>query len=144
ITFNALGGYLGLSTRVNYDPSVLADLNQNQAAHYVITGDLVSRLGGGHVGGQMYVLDYRTVNPHTNEVVKLDLIEGHRIETGFYAGLHAFDAFTVAQNLFSTTTPQQWYLPMASLQNTAGLLGNILNGRDVGRAESVPRLLAGL
>ncbi len=150
VTFNALGGYLGLSTRVGYDPSVLADLNPNQAAHYVITGDLVSRLGGdpiagiGHVGGSMYLLDYRTVNPETGNVVKVDLIESHRIESGFYAGLHALDAFTVAQNLFSTTSPQQWYLPMASLQNTAGLLGNILNGRDVGRAESVPRLLAGL
>ena len=150
VTFNAVGGYLGLSTRVSYDPSVLADLNPNQVAHYVITGDLVSRLGGdptvgiGHVGGQVYLLDYRTVNPDTGELVKLDLIEGHRIETGFYAGLHALNAFTVAQNLFSTTSREQWNLPMASLQNTAGLLGNILNGRDVGRAESYPRLLARL
>ncbi|MBC7837923.1 MAG: putative Ig domain-containing protein [Nitrospiraceae bacterium] len=149
ITFNALGGYLGLTSHLGpYQASVLSGLGQ--AAHYVITGDLVSRLGGdpvagiGHVGGQVYLLDYRTVNPDMGELVKLDLIEGHRIETGFYAGLHALNAFTVAQNLFSTTTPQQWYLPMASLQNTAGLLGNILNGRDVGRAESVPRLLAGL
>ncbi|HSL03114.1 MAG TPA: putative Ig domain-containing protein [Nitrospiraceae bacterium] len=149
ITYNALGGYLGLTSHLGpYQASVLDGLGQ--AAHYVITGDLVSRLGGdptagiGHVGGQMYLLDYRTVNPDTSELVKLDLIEGHRIETGFYAGLHALNAFTVAQNLFSTMTPQHWYLPMASLQNTAGLLGNILNGRDVSRAESVPRLLAGL
>ena len=35
----------------------------------------------------MYLLDFRTVVPHTEELVKLDLIEGHRIETGFYAGL---------------------------------------------------------
>ncbi len=149
ITYNALGGYLGLTSNLGpYQASVLDGLGQ--AAHYVITGDLVSRLGGdpttgiGHVGGQVYLLDYRTVNPDTGELVKLDLIEGHRIESGFYAGLHALDAFTVAQDLFSTTSPQQWYLPMASLQNAAGLLGNILNGRDVGRAESYPRLLAGL
>jgi Ca2+-binding RTX toxin-like protein len=149
VTFNALGGYLGLTSNLGpYQASVLSGLGQ--AAHYVITGDLVSRLGGdpttgiGHVGGQVYLLDYRTVNPDTGELVKLDLIEGHRIETGFYAGLHALDAFTVATPLFQSQTPQQWYLPMASLQNTAGLFGNILNGRDVGRAESVPRLLAGL
>ena len=153
ITFNAFAGYLALNDPTKgggYSASVLAGINADKSAHYLITGDLVSRLGGdpttgiGHVGGQVYLLDYRTVDPDTGELVKLDLVEGHRIETGFYAGLHALDAFTVAKNLFSTTTPQQWYLPMASLQNTAGLLGNILNGRDVGRAESVPRLLAGL
>ena len=83
------------------------------------------------------------MDPNTEAVVKLDLIEGHRIETGFYAGLHAVDAFTVATPLFQTQTPQQWYFQMAALQNTAGLLGNILNGRDVSRAESYPRLLAG-
>ena len=111
---------------------------------------MASRLGGdptagiGHVGGQMYLLDYRTVNPSTGELVKLDLVEGHRIETGFYAGLHSSDAFTVATPLFQAQTPQQWYLPMTSLQNTAGLLGGILNGREVGRADSYPRLLAGL
>lgn len=148
ITLNALGGYLGLTSHLGtYQASVLDDLGQ--AAHYVITGDLASRLGGdptagiGHVGGQVYLLDYRTVDPNTEAVVKLDLIEGHRIETGFYAGLHAVDAFTVATPLFQTQTPQQWYFQMASLQNTAGLLGNILNGRDVSRAESYPRLLAG-
>ena len=51
------------------------------------------------------------------ELVKLDLIEGHRIETGFYAGLHGSSMFTVAQNLLSTTTPQQWH--PTCRQNTA-------------------------
>jgi hypothetical protein len=44
VTFNALGGYLGLTSNLGpYQASVLSGLGQ--AAHYVITGDLVSRLG---------------------------------------------------------------------------------------------------
>ena len=149
ITFNALGGYSGLVSNLgSYQASVLDGLGQ--AAHFVITGDMASRLGGdptvgiGQVGGQVYLLDYQTVNPTTFETVKMDLVEAHRIETGFYAGLNASLGFTVAQDLFSTTSPRDWYFQMSSLQNTAGLLGGILNGRDVGRTESYPRLLAGL
>ena len=70
---------MGLTSHLGtYQASVLDDLGQ--AAHYVITGDLASRLGGdptagiGHVGGQVYLLDYRTVDPNTEAVVKLDLI----------------------------------------------------------------------
>ena len=153
ITFNALGGYVALNDPTKgggYSASILTGINTNLSAHYVITGDLVSRLGGdpttgvGHVGGQLYLLDYRTVNPNTGALANLDLVESHRIETGFYAGLHAGDAFSVGTPLFQNQSPHEWYFQMASLQNTAGLLGNILNGRDVSRAESYPRLLAGL
>ena len=42
---------------------------------------MASRLGGdptvgiGQVGGQVYLLDYQTVNPTTFETVKMDLVE---------------------------------------------------------------------
>lgn len=87
-TFNALGGQLGLQRNSpGFNAGVLTDLGAS--AHFVIDGDLVSRLGGGHVGGPVYQLDYLStrINPDTSQPYFLDAIAGHRIETGFYANL---------------------------------------------------------
>jgi hypothetical protein len=88
ITFNALGGYSGLVSNLgSYEASVIDGFGQ--AAHFVITGDMASRLGGdptvgiGQVGGQVYLLDYRTVNPITFETVKMDLVEAHGLKPDF-------------------------------------------------------------
>jgi len=63
-TFNALSGTSALtqnlaSTRnqnVQFDPQLLAPLAEN-IRHFVVDGDFVSRLGGGHVGGQTLVVE---------------------------------------------------------------------------------------
>ncbi|ALA57586.1 calcium-binding protein [Nitrospira moscoviensis] len=143
-TFNALGGQLGLQRNSSgFNPSILNGLGAS--AHFVIDGDLVSRLGGGHVGGSVYQLDFVStqINPETGQPYFLDLIGGHRIETGFYANLAPLVTFDEARAL-TPTEVSQYYLPMASLQKTAALLGNILNGKDIAPLESVPRLVAGL
>jgi Ca2+-binding RTX toxin-like protein len=58
VTFNALGGVLALSdpelSTTGYDPTLASTIN---AAHYKIAGDLVSRLGDDHVGGDLLVID---------------------------------------------------------------------------------------
>ena len=53
-TWNALGGVWGLQRNGDYDPSIVTGLN---ARHYYRSDDLVSRLGKGHVGGEMLRLD---------------------------------------------------------------------------------------
>jgi Ca2+-binding RTX toxin-like protein len=62
VTFNALGGELGLKNPdlypAGYDESITQTIN---AAHYKITGDIFSRLGGDHIGGELLAID-RPVN----------------------------------------------------------------------------------
>jgi len=143
-TFNAFGGQLALQRNSpGFDTTVLTGLGAS--AHFVIDGDLVSRLGGGHVGGPVYQLDYFStrINPSTGQPYFLDLIEGHRIETGFYANLTPLPTFEEAK-LLTPSELSAYYLPMASLQKVSGLFGNILNGKDVSPAESIPRLFAGV
>jgi len=144
MTFNAFGGQLALQQNSpGFNPTILTGLGAS--AHFVIDGDLVSRLGVGHVGGPVYQLDYVStrINPDTGQPYFLDLIDGHRIETGFYANVAPLEAFDEARQL-TPTEVSAYYLPMASLQKVSGLLGNILNGKDVSPLESVPRLYAGL
>ena len=143
-TFNALGGQLGLQRNSpGFNQTILNGLGAS--AHLVIDGDLVSRLGGGHVGGPVYQLDYLSarINPNTSQPYFLNAIDGHRIETGFYANLSPLVTFDEAK-LLSPQEVSGYYLPMASLQKMSALLGNILNGKDVSPAESIPRLLAGM
>ncbi|MFO0707319.1 MAG: hypothetical protein U0412_10760 [Nitrospira sp.] len=143
-TFNALGGQLGLQRNSpGFNATILNGLGAS--AHFVIDGDLVSRLGGGHVGGPMYQLDYLStrINPETGQPYFLDAIAGHRIETGFYGNLTPLVTFDEARPL-TPTEVSAYYLQMASLQKISGLLGNILNGKDVSPIESIPRMFAGL
>ncbi len=144
ITFNALGGQLGLQRNSpGFSTTILNGLGAS--AHFVIDGDLASRFGDGHVGGPVYQLDFVStrINSETGQPFFLDLIEGHRIETGFYANLAPLLTFEEARLL----TPEEtstYYIPMGSIQKTAALIGNILNGKDVAPLESIPRLVAGL
>jgi hypothetical protein len=54
-TFNALGGQNAITqySGAAYDPIVLSGI---PTAHYYTHGDLVSQLGGGHLGGNTYIL----------------------------------------------------------------------------------------
>ena len=94
-TFNALGGLKGLvdnlpTTGVQhtaYDPMVLQGLGLS--GHFYVTNDLVSRFGGGHVGGDTFLLDFKSdnINPVTGQPYAYGMVDAHRIETGFYANL---------------------------------------------------------
>lgn len=93
-TFNALGGLKGLVENLptsgvqhaSYNPTALQGLGQS--GHFYVTNDLVSRFGGGHVGGDTFLLDFKSYR--TNDLGQqyaYGLVDAHRIETGFYANL---------------------------------------------------------
>jgi hypothetical protein len=56
VTFNALGGELGLE-QMNEGGLSQAVLDSINAAHYRINSDPISRLGNNHIGGPLITLD---------------------------------------------------------------------------------------
>jgi hypothetical protein len=56
-TFNSLGGVAGLQDRYEdvFNPSLLDPIASN-INHFYVEGDLIARLGEGHVGGQTYLV----------------------------------------------------------------------------------------
>jgi Ca2+-binding RTX toxin-like protein len=90
-TFNALGARDGLVRYGNKPADLLAAFdagfaNADRVAHYYVTNDLISRLGGGHIGGSEYRLNFASdrFDPKTGEALLINPLEAHRIETGFY------------------------------------------------------------
>ena len=137
-TFNGLGGLKGLTDHVGYDPTVLQGLGLS--GHFYVTNDMVSRFGDGHVGGETFLLDFRS--DRTNDLGQqyaYGLVDAHRIETGFYANLRpgALLEFQVSPG----TSPIA-YLNVDSAQEYAALLGNLLNNKELGLVESRFRLVA--
>ncbi|MBK9308279.1 MAG: DUF2974 domain-containing protein [Nitrospira sp.] len=137
-TFNGLGGLKGLTDHGGYDPTVLQGLGLS--GHFYVTNDMVSRFGGGHVGGDTFLLDFRS--DRTNDLghqYAYGLIDAHRIETGFYDNLRpgALLEFQV-----SPGTSPIGYLNVDSVQEYAALLGNLLNNQNLGLVESRFRLVA--
>jgi hypothetical protein len=145
-TFNGLGGLKGLVDNLPssgiqhaaYDPTVLQGLGLS--GHFYVTNDLVSRLGGGHVGGDTFLLDFKSgnLNPDTTQPYAYGLVDAHRIETGFYANLRpgALLEFQVSPG----TSPIA-YLNVDSVQDVAALFGNLLNNKNLGLIESRFRLV---
>lgn len=144
-TFNGLGGLKGLVDNLptsgvqhaSYDPTILQGLGLS--GHFYITNDLVSRFGGGHVGGDTFLLDFRS--DRTNDFghqYAYGLVDAHRIETGFYANLRpgALLEFQVSPG----TSPIA-YLNVDSMQEYAALFGNLLNNKNFGLTESRFRLV---
>jgi len=89
VTFNALGGLTGLEANVtDYDPGALPLFD---SAHFVVDGDFVSRLGDGHLGGDVYLLERVATgdyfNPLQDQLVDyqdgdaFDLVSGHVLNT---------------------------------------------------------------
>jgi Ca2+-binding RTX toxin-like protein len=144
-TFNGLGGLKGLVDNLPssgiqhaaYDSTVLQGLGLS--GHFYVTNDLISRFGDGHVGGDTFLLDFKS--DRTNGVGQqytYGLFDAHRIETGFYANLRpgALLEFQVSPG----TSPIA-YLDVDSVQNVAALFGNLLNNKNLGLAESRFRLV---
>jgi hypothetical protein len=129
-TFNGLGGVLGLQQNVagGYQSSVLADIGSS--AHFYTEGDLVSRLGSlngvGHTGGTAYFLNAHAsqIDPDTGEPFLLNVVDAHRIETGFYPFLLLGTEFEAA-----VARPID-YLPMQNVERIAALYGRIANDQD--------------
>ncbi len=139
-TFNALGGLKGLTDHLAYDPTVLQGLGLS--GHFYVANDLVSRFGGGHVGGDTFLLDFKS--DRTNDLGQryaYGLVDAHRIETGFYANLRpgALLEFQVSPG----TSPIA-YLNVDSVQDVAALFGNLLNNQSLGLVESRFRLVGAL
>lgn len=145
-TFNGLGGLKSLIDNLPtsgvqhaaYDPTILQGLGLS--AHFYVANDMVSRFGGGHVGGDTFLLDFRS--DRTNDLGQQyahGLVDAHRIETGFYANLRpgALLEFQV-----SLGTSPIAYLNVDSVQEYAALLGNLLNNGALGLVESRFRLVA--
>ena len=147
-TFNAVGGLKGLVDHLSttgiqhttYDPTVLQGLGLS--GHFYVTNDLVSRFGGGHVGGDTFLLDFKSghLDPDTTQAYAYGLVDAHRIETGLYANLRpgALLEFQVA------SARGVDYLNVDSVQEVAALFGNLLNNKDLGLVESRFRLIAAI
>ncbi|MBK7764857.1 MAG: hypothetical protein IPI44_01390 [Sulfuritalea sp.] len=143
-TFNGLGAEAGLKAHISdYDSGLLAGLGQ--VAHYVIDNDLVSRLGGGHVGanGQVIKLDW-TYLGGTSLGKPMDLGDSHRIETAFYTHLDASGAGLAAGSIVQEGSNDFKLVNAANAAAWAALLGNLGNNSDVTPLEAPFRLLAGV
>ncbi|MDH5348457.1 MAG: DUF2974 domain-containing protein [Nitrospira sp.] len=93
-TFNGLGGLKGLVDNLPasgiqhaaYDSTILQGLGLS--GHFYVTNDMVSRFGDGHVGGETFLLDFRSDRINDlGQQYAYGLVDAHRIETGFYANL---------------------------------------------------------
>ncbi|WP_459873301.1 putative Ig domain-containing protein, partial [Endothiovibrio diazotrophicus] len=134
-TFNGLGGESGLEQNFRgagdsaYNPALLDGLN---AHHFYIDGDLVSRLGGGHVGGATYRFD-NVLDPAGRP---FDPGEGHLLGT--------FGPLIAQSGGFPTTPAPIDYLQIDSLQKSAAAISSLFNGNEAGPYEAGARLAAGV
>ena len=92
-TFNGLGGVQALKDHSpelfggSYNPAMIAGA---AIQNYWITNDLVSELGGGHLGGNEHRINFLDPNnlAPDGKPWALSTSDAHRIETGFYAGFN--------------------------------------------------------
>src|SRR6266542_4323091 len=105
ITYNGLGALDGRGQFFGASP-VDPRLASVETAHFYITNDLVSRLGGGDINGDtssynlpfydfvndIEARDVETGLPYTipGGTPALDIADAHRIESGFYRGFRIF------------------------------------------------------
>jgi hypothetical protein len=131
-TFNAFAGGAGLLRTYGIDPD--DGYNQKRlagvsTAHYVITNDIVHALGAAFTGrqvlGHLNAQDGNTSNlfqfddfrafengqPKTGERSFLSLVDAHRIESGFYAGMDRYQQSFLDANVLgdmSYVTCSRW------------------------------------
>ncbi len=151
-TFNGLGAVEGLLHRAElnlgtYDPTALREV---VTAHYYFNGDIVSRLGGGHLNdSQMYEIEiYRDDNNRlsltkSDENYPLDPISAHRIESAFY---RAFEA-TGGNFAIANPEPQKpQYLTYGGISVKADYIASLFLDPKLGSDErsAALRLTAGI
>ncbi len=141
-TFNALGGMDALEEHSgelaggalpHYDPEVFAGID---TAHFFVRGDLVARLGGGHVGGNTQELVLGTESAPT-----LDFLTAHALDT-IYAAASGPDGLP---GLFANAWPiAPAYLDVSTSQRLAAALGDLFNDSDFRGLEPGLRLAGGV
>ncbi|MDF0673253.1 MAG: calcium-binding protein [Nitrospira sp.] len=128
-TFNAFGGVQGIVQNLapgqGYDSARLAGIEVN---HFRAAGDMVSRLGEGHVGGNVRVIDFSTP----------DFIAAHRLETSFLNPTNAGYQLTV----LPFATPN--YLHVSTGQQLGAALGNLFNDGTYNEFEAALRTTGAL
>ncbi len=154
-TYNAFGGLDGLQEMYgeNFNPALVSNV---ATRHYVTTNDLVSRLGGGHLNGagNTLLLDFQykvegglplydelgNVVDTTNErYYAPDLVEAHRIETGFYRW------FAELGTDFSAATPYEiQYIRENAVRALGAAMSAFLNDNDHGPVESGLRTIVAI
>lgn len=134
VTFNGLGGKDALLQNLPAAGRIYnTGLLDNISAYHIRTdGDLVSRLGGGHLGGSYYQFD----NLYSDEGLKFNAYNGHLLST--IERLYTDFGWGALQE----KSPQ--YLPIQHLLNLSGNLAVLLNGAEVDDQEAALRLFAGI
>ena len=146
-TFNGLGGEEMLqrtygTAAIPYSDDVLGLVSESAAYH--VRNDLVSRLGGGHAGIPVYVLDHVSgkLRPGTTGTYyDMDPIDSHRIETGFYAKLSP--AYTFYNVRLDRAFDKQMF-KMSDSQRMMGLWGGVFGDKTVTPDEAKYRIAAAL
>ncbi|MDH4085248.1 MAG: DUF2974 domain-containing protein, partial [Nitrospira sp.] len=128
-TFNAFGGVQGIEQNLapgqSYDSARLAGIDVN---HFRVASDMVSRLGEGHVGGNVRVIDFPTT----------DFIAAHRLETSFLNPTNT--AYQLTALPFATPN----YLHVSSGQQLGAALGNLFNDGTYNEFEAALRTTGAL
>jgi Ca2+-binding RTX toxin-like protein len=146
-TFNGLGSKEGL---VKYGGEKQTDVNGfgglASVAHYFVTNDLVSRLGGGHLAGAGNTYEFTflsdKIDPRTGKPYLLDPVTAHRIETGFY---QQFGKSGNPENVFNEATPSTPTLIVAGkAADVAAQLIGLFNSKGTTELSARYRALAGL
>ncbi|MCB1688541.1 MAG: DUF2974 domain-containing protein, partial [Halioglobus sp.] len=131
ITFNSLGGAMGLRDTSKYspgyDPSKAATIN---AAHFKIKGDVVSRLGDDHVGGDVLVIDKPVASPYA----------AHAIAnfTGSDGSLR------VTPEQYQSATAEDMYLDIRESLSQSGVLASYLDDGRFTEEEATLRSISAL
>ena len=106
-TFNAFGGVQGIGV-ANYESTPLAGIDVN---HFRVASDMVSRLGEGHVGGNVRVIDFPTPN----------FVAAHVLDQSFLNPAYA------GYQLTSLPAATPIYLHVSTGQKLGAALGNLFN-----------------
>ncbi len=141
-TFNSLGGVEALAQHSSelaagalerYSYEVFSDID---TAHFFVRGDIVARIGYGHVGGNTQEL---VLGPGSTPT--LDFLTAHELDTLYAAAGTA----SGAQTLLAGATPASpEYLDLSDGQWVAATLGGLFNDKDFAALESGLRLAGGL
>lgn len=142
-TFNSFGGAQGLQEIFKdsggFDPNLLAGV---QTAHYATENDIVHLLGAttingrtiGHLNGKTFLIDFRRPDSGGAPLADSDpqsfpnLVDAHRIETGFYRG---FDIYSTDFDNTVRIRPTTYdYLDVSGIQPIASFFSRLFEGKD--------------
>lgn len=129
VTFNALGGELALSDPSLYSKGYDEELTESfAAAHFKIKGDVVSRLGDDHVGGNLLVID-------------------KPVESNFAA--HSMSHFTgsdgslrVTASQYENAVVEDMYLNITQLLSVSGIYASLGDDGEFSSEEATLRTIS--